>query len=101
MENSVCRCRWAKELTVRPPPPSSRWPHPQAVENYMAVTRQLRVAQPPARRALQKGAGAGAVGDPVGRGGQAPAAHLLQLGPGGHLLGEQRGLDPLEQPLEP
>ena len=33
-------------------------------------------------------------------GGSAPA-HLLQLGAGGHLLGEQRGLDAVEQPFEP
>ena len=33
-------------------------------------------------------------------GGQRPA-HLLQLGPGGHLLGEQRGLDAVEQTLQP
>ena len=29
------------------------------------------------------------------------AAHLLQLGAGGHLLGEQRGLDAVEQALQP
>ena len=32
---------------------------------------------------------------------QGTATHLLQLHPGGHLLGEQRGLDPVEQPLQP
>jgi hypothetical protein len=29
------------------------------------------------------------------------AAHLLELGPGRHLLGEQRGLDAVEQALQP
>ena len=29
------------------------------------------------------------------------AAHLLQLGPGRPLLGEQRGLDAVEQALQP
>ena len=29
------------------------------------------------------------------------AAHLLELRPGGHLLGVHRGLDPVEEPLEP
>ena len=38
---------------------------------------------------------------PVVAAGQGPAAHLLQLLAGGHLLGEQRGLDAVEQPLEP
>ena len=32
---------------------------------------------------------------------QAPPAHLLELGPGRHLLGEQGGLDAVEQPLQP
>ncbi len=32
--------------------------------------------------------------------GQRPA-HLLQLRPGGHLLGEQGGLDAVEQALQP
>src|SRR3712207_4024816 len=32
---------------------------------------------------------------------QRAAAHLLQLGPGGHLLGEQRGLDAVEDALQP
>ena len=34
-------------------------------------------------------------------GGQRALAHLLQLCAGGHLLGEQRGLDAVEQPLQP
>ena len=32
---------------------------------------------------------------------QRASAHLLQLRPGGHLLGEQRGLDAVEQPFQP
>jgi hypothetical protein len=36
-----------------------------------------------------------------GRGGQTPLAHLLELGPGRHLLGEERGLNAVEEPLEP
>src|SRR5579863_8517367 len=34
-------------------------------------------------------------------GGQATLAHLLQLGPSRHLLGEQRGLDSVEESFEP
>src|SRR5262249_32884697 len=37
----------------------------------------------------------------LGAGGQGAAPHLLQLNPGGHLLGEQRGLDSVEQALQP
>ncbi len=33
--------------------------------------------------------------------GQRPTAHLLELCPRGHLLGEQRRLDAVEEPLEP
>ena len=33
--------------------------------------------------------------------GRERAAHLLELGAGGHLLGVDRGLDAVEQPLEP
>ena len=33
--------------------------------------------------------------------GRERAAHLLQLTPGRHLLGEQRGLDAVEQALQP
>jgi hypothetical protein len=33
--------------------------------------------------------------------GQAPLAHLLELGAGRHLLGHERRLDPLEETLEP
>src|SRR5215470_508285 len=32
---------------------------------------------------------------------QRAAPHLLQLNPGGHLLGKQRGLDTVEQALQP
>ena len=37
----------------------------------------------------------------AGRTGQCAAAHLLELGAGGHLLGEQRGLDAVEEALQP
>ena len=33
--------------------------------------------------------------------GQRPLAHLVELGPGRHLLGHQGGLDPVEQALQP
>ena len=33
--------------------------------------------------------------------GQRPLPHLVELGPGRHLLGDQRRLDPVEQPFEP
>ena len=35
------------------------------------------------------------------RAGRQGAAHLLQLRAGGHLLGVDRGLDAVEEPLEP
>lgn len=38
---------------------------------------------------------------PCRRPGKRALAHLFQLGAGGHLLGEQRGLDAVEQPLQP
>lgn len=38
---------------------------------------------------------------PCRRPGERALAHLFQLGAGGHLLGEQRGLDAVEQPLQP
>src|SRR5690625_2948538 len=54
---------------------------------------------------LQVLAGAGvavpAVAARGGAGRQRAVAHLLQLCAGGHLLGEQRGLDAVEQPLQP
>src|SRR5690606_25868810 len=39
--------------------------------------------------------------DGLQAGRQRALAHLLQLGAGGHLLGEQRGLDAVEQALQP
>ena len=33
--------------------------------------------------------------------GRQGAPHLLELSPGRHLLSKQRGLDPVEQPLQP
>ncbi len=43
----------------------------------------------------------GAVARPTDSRGQRALAHLLQLRAGGHLLGEQRGLDAVEQPFQP
>ena len=54
---------------------------------------QVRARGPGRRRALL-----GGPGDDAGR--QRPA-HLLELRPGGHLLGEQGGLDAVEQALQP
>src|SRR5271166_1204814 len=43
----------------------------------------------------------GALARPADSRWQRAMAHLLQLGAGGHLLGEQRGLDAVEQPFQP
>src|SRR5690606_16055841 len=95
----------------------------QAVENYIGVVcdRTPRARTAPAtpravtglggrRRADRSGptglqvgarAGVGALGARlVLAGGQLPP-HLLELLAGGHLLGEEGGLDAVEEPLEP
>src|SRR5215471_6420715 len=41
------------------------------------------------------------VAEPLGRLDRPPAAHLLELLLGGRLLGEEGGLDPVEEALEP
>ena len=52
-------------------------------------------------RVLAGAGAAGAAGEAADAGRQGPAAHLLELRAGRHLLGEQRGLDAVEQALEP
>src|SRR3984957_9834086 len=44
---------------------------------------------------------AGSAGPAGARGQTALLAHLLELAAGGHLLSEQRGLNPVEQPFQP
>src|ERR1700733_5532494 len=47
------------------------------------------------------GARTGSAGPAGARGQTALLAHLLELAAGGHLLSEQRGLNPVEQPFQP
>jgi hypothetical protein len=55
--------------------------------------------RPAATGRLQVGAGPSGRG--VGPRREGLLAHLVQLGPGGHLLGHQGRLDAVEEPLEP
>src|SRR5205814_9580341 len=55
-------------------------------------------SQPPDDLEVRSGAVAGPVLRPWR---QAAALELLELGPGRHLLREQRGLDPVEEAFEP
>ena len=68
-------------------PARRRWPGPRAVTGTGLRTGPVALL-PRLRRA----------GHHAGR---QRAAHLLELGPRGHLLREQRGLDAVEQPLQP
>src|SRR5438105_15419918 len=81
IENSVWRWRWVNES-------GTALRYPQPVENYIGVIPRVPRSEV---------AGGTAVGDGLagGAGGEAAllAAHLLELGLGRHLLGEQRGLD--------
>ena len=71
-----------------------RWP----VEHAGSIRRRAAGLQ-----VLPGAAAEAALGSLLARRGarRQPAAHLLQLRAGGHLLGEQRGLDAVEQPLQP
>src|SRR5690554_726625 len=90
MENSVWTWRWVNEsATASAPLPN---------DNRVVLATVHRGSK--VRRRLQVGAGT------VGRGALAGTArqlgpHLLELLARRHLLGEERGLDAVEEPLEP
>src|ERR1700752_4853789 len=100
----------ASLVTVDPDDPQQRWR--TLWMNYIAVIPGPDASAPapsaPCSRlslapAPPPGSEVGAGGGPpvLGAGREAPLAHLLELGPGRHLLGEERGLDALEQSLQP